>query len=175
MTWPPWPKLTEVVGLKNARSARIISRAELAQVRVWHPNATIGLCNGAFDLFHVGHLRYLEGAAQMADILVVAVNSDASVQLSKGPQRPLVPESERLELLSSLASLDYLHLFQEKSVHDVLKALRPDFHIKGSDYTPETVPEAKLVQELGGEVRIAGDPKDHATTDVIKKIKETVL
>ena len=137
--------------MKSGKVARVIARAELAFVRDWHPNATIGLCNGAFDLFHVGHLRYLEGAAQLADILIVAVNSDISVQASKGPSRPIVPQQERMELLSALSAIDYLHLFDEKDVSEVLKALKPDFHIKGTDYTPQTVPEAPLVKRLGGE------------------------
>ena len=123
--------------MKSGKVARVIARAELAFVRDWHPNATIGLCNGAFDLFHVGHLRYLEGAAQLADILIVAVNSDISVQASKGPSRPIVPQQERMELLSALSAIDYLHLFDEKDVSEVLKALKPDFHIKGTDYTPK--------------------------------------
>ena len=158
--------------MKSGKVARVIARAELAFVRDWHPNATIGLCNGAFDLFHVGHLRYLEGAAQLADILIVAVNSDISVQASKGPSRPIVPQQERMELLSALSAIDYLHLFDEKDVSEVLKELKPDFHIKGTDYTPQTVPEAPLVKRLGGEVKIAGDPKDHATTNILQKIKE---
>ena len=158
--------------MKAAKVARIVSRDELSLMRQWHPGAKIGLCNGAFDLFHVGHLRYLEGAAQLADILVVAVNSDTSVRLSKGASRPIVPQLERLELLSALGSLDYLHVFDEKDVSAVLNALKPDYHIKGTDYTPQTVPEAALVSSLGGEVKIAGDPKEHATTNILKKIKE---
>jgi len=157
--------------VKNAQVARVISRKELPWVRNWHPHATIGLCNGAFDLFHVGHLRYLEGAAQLADVLIVAVNSDESVKALKGPDRPIIPENERMELLSAFSSLDYLHLFHEENVNEVLKALKPDFHIKGSDYTPDTVPEAALVASLGGKVLISGDPKDHATSDILKQVQ----
>ena len=161
--------------MKTLQPVRILSRDELKLLREWHPNASIGLCNGAFDLLHVGHLRYLQGAAEVADVLVVAVNSDASVKKSKGPSRPLIPENERLELLAAMGPVDYLHLFDEESVHEVIRALKPNFHIKGTDYTPENVPEAELVRELGGEVAIAGDPKDHATTDIIQKIRETLL
>ena len=141
-----------MIVMKSAKVARVLSRSELSWVRRWHPDATIGLCNGAFDLFHVGHLRYLEGAAQLADVLVVAVNDDASVRSLKGESRPIIPECERLELLSPLGAIDYLHLFSEENVHEVLKALKPDFHIKGSDYTVDNVPEAPLVQSLGGVV-----------------------
>jgi D-glycero-beta-D-manno-heptose 1-phosphate adenylyltransferase len=159
------------VKIKN--TTRVIARDELSVLRDRHQGASIGLCNGAFDLFHVGHLRYLQDAANISDILVVAVNSDVSVQSSKGPQRPIVPQGERLELLSALNMIDYIYLFDEKNVEKVLRTLKPDFHIKGTDYTPETVPEAALVKSLGGKVVIAGDPKDHATTDILKKIKES--
>ena len=126
--------------MKTLQPVRILSRDELKLLREWHPNASIGLCNGAFDLFHVGHLRYLQGAAEVADVLVVAVNSDASVKKSKGPSRPFIPENERLELLAAMGPVDYLHLFDEESVHEVIRALKPNFHIKGTDYTPENVP-----------------------------------
>jgi rfaE bifunctional protein nucleotidyltransferase chain/domain len=156
--------------MRNAPVARMLSRAELTSLRSRHPGKTIALCNGAFDLFHVGHLRYLEGAAQLADVLVVAVNSDVSVRLSKGPQRPIVPEQERLEILCTLGCVDYLHLFDEKEGVSVIRALAPDFHVKGTDYTVESVPERRVVEEMGGRVAIAGDAKDHATSAMLEKL-----
>ena len=128
------------------------------------------LANGAFDLLHVGHVRYLQGAAAEGDILVVAVNSDASVRLSKGADRPIVPEAERAELVAALVGVQHVVIFDEKTVETVLRALRPDVHAKGTDYTADSVPEAKLVRELGGEVKIVGDPKDHSTTELIRRL-----
>ncbi|MEW5854496.1 MAG: adenylyltransferase/cytidyltransferase family protein [Myxococcota bacterium] len=130
----------------------------------------VGLCNGAFDLLHVGHLRYLRDAARRCDVLVVAVNSDASVRAAKGPDRPVIPEQERLELVAGLDGVDAVHLFSEATVSDVLRALRPHFHFKGTDYTTTSVPEAALVRELGGKVVIVGDPKDHSTTALKRKL-----
>jgi len=130
----------------------------------------IVLANGAFDLLHVGHVRYLQGAAAEGDILVVAVNSDASVRLSKGSDRPIVPEAERAELVAALVGVHHVVVFDDKTVERVLRALRPNVHAKGTDYTADNVPEAKLVRELGGEVRIVGDPKDHSTTELIRRL-----
>jgi len=130
----------------------------------------IVLANGAFDLLHVGHVRYLQGAAAEGDVLVVAVNSDHSVRLSKGPDRPVVPEAERAELIAALSVVDHVVLFDDKTVEGILRALRPDVHAKGTDYTADSVPEAALVRSLGGEVRIVGDPKDHSTTEMIRRL-----
>ena len=128
------------------------------------------LANGAFDMLHVGHLRYLEGARLHGDRLVVAVNSDLSVRRYKGPDRPIVPEAERVEILSHLWLTDRLFLFDEPNLERVLDLLRPEVHAKGTDYTVETVPEREVVKAYGGETIICGDPKDHATTDVIATI-----
>ena len=130
----------------------------------------IVLANGAFDLLHVGHVRYLQGAAAEGDILVVAVNSDHSVRLSKGPDRPVVPEAERAELIAALSGVDHVVVFDDKTVEGILRALRPDVHAKGTDYTADSVPEAALVRSLGGEVRIVGYPKDHSTTEMIRRL-----
>jgi D-glycero-beta-D-manno-heptose 1-phosphate adenylyltransferase len=131
---------------------------------------TVALANGVFDLFHVGHLRYLRGARAEADLLVVAVNSDVSTRLNKGPGRPLVPEAERAEILEALACVDHVVLFDSKDVVPVIRALRPDVHVKGTDYTPETIPEAAEVRRYGGRVAVAGDPKDHSTSDLIDRL-----
>ena len=132
---------------------------------------TVALANGLFDLLHVGHLRYLEGAAQEADLLVVAVNSDSSARELRGPSRPIVPDRERAEVVSGLACVDYVTIFEETTVEPLLKALRPDVHCKGTDYTSDDVPEAALARELGIRIAIVGDPKDHNTTDLIRQIR----
>jgi rfaE bifunctional protein nucleotidyltransferase chain/domain len=131
---------------------------------------TIALANGVFDLFHVGHLRYLRGARAEADLLVVAVNSDVSTRLNKGPGRPVVPEAERAEILEALVCVDHVVLFDSRDVVPVIRALQPDVHVKGTDYTPETIPEAAEVRRYGGRVAVAGDPKDHSTSDLIDRL-----
>ncbi len=131
---------------------------------------TLALANGIFDLFHVGHLRYLQGAKALADRLVVAVNSDLSTRLNKGPGRPVVPEAERAEVVAALACVDHVVLFDSKDVVPVIRALRPDVHVKGTDYTPETIPEAEEVRACGGRVAVAGDPKGHSTSELIEKL-----
>ena len=124
----------------------------------------VALANGVFDLLHVGHVRYLQGAKALADVLVVAVNSDASTRAYKGPGRPVVPEAERAELVAALACTDLVVVFDEPDVRAVLRALKPDVHVKGTDYTRTTVPERDEVRAYGGRVAVAGDPKDHSTT-----------
>jgi rfaE bifunctional protein nucleotidyltransferase chain/domain len=131
------------------------------------------LANGCFDIVHVGHIRYLEGARQLGDALVVAVNSDRSVRLLKGPGRPIFKESERVALVSALRCVDHVVVFDEPDAGRVLEALRPAVHAKGTDYTEGTVPERKVVLSYGGEVRITGDAKDHSTRDVINRIERT--
>lgn len=128
------------------------------------------LVNGAFDLLHVGHLRYLADAARRGDHLVAAVNTDASVRLSKGPLRPIIPEAERAEILAHLAVIDAIVLFDDETVTPVLQALKPDVHAKGTDYSVATVPERRVVEAYGGRTVICGDPKDHATTDLVGTI-----
>lgn len=131
---------------------------------------TVALANGVFDLLHVGHVRYLEGAKALADILVVAVNSDASTRAYKGPGRPHVPEAERAELIAALACTDHVLLFDAPDVRQILRSLKPDVHVKGTDYTPETIPERDEVLAYGGRVAVAGDPKDHSTTATLSAI-----
>ncbi|HSO24100.1 MAG TPA: adenylyltransferase/cytidyltransferase family protein [Chondromyces sp.] len=125
------------------------------------------LVNGAFDVLHVGHLRYLAAARALGDRLVAAVNSDHSVQLSKGALRPIIPENERVEILSHLWMVDRICLFDDLTVAPVLERLMPAVHAKGTDYTVDSVPERAVVAAYGGRTAICGDPKDHATTDLI--------
>ena len=132
---------------------------------------TIALANGVFDLLHVGHVRYLEGAKAQADVLVVAVNSDASTRSYKGPDRPVIPELERAELVAALACTDYVLVFDEPDVRGIIRALRPDVQVKGTDYTAESIPERAEVESYGGRVAIAGDPKDHSTTELARRLR----
>lgn len=133
--------------------------------------STIVLANGCFDLFHVGHLRYLAGAKQVGDILVVGINSDRQTRLLKGSDRPFINEKERAEIVSSLACVDFVTIFDEPTVENLIRTLKPDFHAKGTDYTADTVPERDIVREYGGKVAIVGDPKDHSTTEMLEKLK----
>lgn len=133
---------------------------------------TIVLANGAFDLLHVGHVRYLQGAAEHGQCVVVAVNSDSSVRTAKGPGRPMIPGNERAEIVAALAVVDWVVIFDDKTVEPIIEAIRPHVHAKGTDYTADSVPEAALVQRLGGRVEIVGDPKDHSTTELCEQLKE---
>jgi rfaE bifunctional protein nucleotidyltransferase chain/domain len=128
------------------------------------------LANGCFDILHVGHLRHLEHARTLGDVLVVAVNRDKSVHRIKDPGRPILDENERVSLVSALRCVDHVVLFDEPDVSHVLDILRPAIHAKGTDYTEQTVPERDKVLAYGGEVRIAGDPKTHSTRDIIERI-----
>lgn len=128
------------------------------------------LANGCFDLLHAGHIHYLKGAKKLGDILVVAMNSDSSVRKLKGKGRPLLGEEERMEILSSFSCVDYLTIFDEKTVEKVLRALKPHLHVKGSDYSEESVPEKDIVKSYGGKVAIAGGPKVRSTSEIINKI-----
>ena len=130
----------------------------------------IVLANGCFDILHVGHLRYLEAAQALGDVLVVAVNSDASIRKIKDPGRPILTEDERVALVSALRCVDYVVIFDEPDVLHVLDVLRPSIHAKGTDYTEQTVPERAKVSQYGGAVRIAGDEKNHSTRDIIDRI-----
>ena len=132
---------------------------------------TVGFANGVFDLLHVGHVRYLEGAKALVGRLVVAVNSDASVRGLKGEGRPILPEAARAELVASLRAVDYVVIFSEPTVGRLLELLKPDVHCKGTDYTVESVPERAIVQAYGGRTAIVGDPKDHSTRDLLARLK----
>ena len=128
------------------------------------------LANGCFDILHVGHLRYLEGARALGDVLLVAINSDVSVRRIKDPGRPLLTQDERVSLVSAIRFVDYVVLFDEPDVSRILEVLKPAIHAKGTDYTEQTVPERAKVLEYGGAVRIAGDEKNHSTQDIIERI-----
>ena len=132
---------------------------------------TVALANGCFDLIHVGHVRYLRGAKEHADILVVGLNSDSSVRELKGSGRPYISENDRLAMIAAMEFVDYAVLFTETRVDNILLTLKPDFHAKGTDYTEETVPEKDVVASYGGKVIITGDPKDHSSTGIISGIK----
>jgi len=133
--------------------------------------ARVVLANGLFDLVHVGHLRYLAAARREGDVLVVAVNGDGSARALKGPGRPLVPAGERAELVAGFACVDYVLLWDEESMDGLLRRLRPDVHAKGTDYgTPAEVPEHATMRELGGRTVLVGDPKNHASRDLIARV-----
>ncbi|MBL8135772.1 MAG: adenylyltransferase/cytidyltransferase family protein [Acidobacteria bacterium] len=133
---------------------------------------TIAFANGVFDMLHVGHVRYLEGARQEADVLVVAVNDDATVRMLKGPGRPVLPAADRAELVAALRCVDAVVIFPEPTVTPLLDLLRPDVHCKGTDYTVDSVPERETVRAYGGRTAIVGDPKDHSTRDLLRAIRE---
>ena len=149
---------------------KILSREELRrQVERWRAaGECIILANGNFDLLHVGHVRYLSGAKQLGGKLVVAVNSDDSVRSLKGEGRPIMPASERAEIVAALADVDAVVVFPELDVRPILREIRPDIQVKGTDYTRDSVPERDTVAEYGGRVEIVGDPKDHSTSEIIR-------
>jgi len=150
----------------------IVSRDELVTLveRDRRNGLTIAFANGCFDLLHVGHVRYIQGAAAEGDRLIVAINDDATAG-SKGPGRPILPARDRAELVAALRGVDYVLLFPEPTVDPLLTLLKPDVHCKGTDYTPDTVPERATVRAYGGRIAIVGDPKDHSTRDLLARIR----
>ena len=142
----------------------------LDELRTLVSRRRVVLANGCFDILHVGHVRYLTDARSYGDLLVVALNDDASVRQLKGPGRPILTLDERVALVSALECVDYVVTFGEPDVSTIIAALQPDVHAKGTDYTEETVPERDQVARHGGDVRIAGDPKDHSTKDILTRI-----
>jgi D-glycero-beta-D-manno-heptose 1-phosphate adenylyltransferase len=153
-------------------SSKIAGREELKRrVQTWRTQGEkITLANGCFDVFHVGHVRYLRAAKQLGGRLVVAINSDDSVRKLKGEGRPVMPAEERAEILAALADVDAVIIFDESDVRALVRELRPDIHAKGTDYTADSVPERDTVIECGGRVEIVGDPKDHSATEMIRNI-----
>ena len=155
--------MTRLLGLEEARGLASRWRGE---------GKLVVLANGCFDLLHVGHVRYLEGARALGDALLVGVNSDESVARLKGAGRPIMTAAERAEIVGALASVDAVVVFDDDTADGLVATLRPDVHAKGTDYTAETVPERAAVLAAGGKVAIAGDPKTHATRDLIRTIVE---
>jgi len=152
--------------------SRILNREEvLARVQAARSSgARIVLANGCFDVLHVGHVRYLAGARELGDVLVVGINSDAQVVRLKGAGRPIMPAAERAEIVAALESVTYVTIFDEPTVEQLLLTLKPDVHAKGTDYTEETVPERAVVRSYGGRVAIVGDPKDHSTSEILTRL-----
>ena len=155
--------LTKVLSREQAAQASAEARAR---------GRRVVLANGCFDLLHVGHARYLSGAKSRGDVLIVGVNSDASVRRIKGEGRPVVDEQGRARMVAAFGAVDYVVLFDEDDVRPLLRDLRPHVHAKGTDYTEETVPERDTALEIGAEVAIVGDPKDHNTRDLLRAIRE---
>ncbi|MFN2512850.1 MAG: adenylyltransferase/cytidyltransferase family protein [Pyrinomonadaceae bacterium] len=151
---------------------RIPLRADLtARVQAARQNgAKIVFANGCFDVLHVGHIRYLQGAKAVGDLLVVGINSDRQVAILKGPGRPIMADTERAEIVASISAVDFVTIFDESTVENLLLALRPDIHAKGTDYTEETVPEGEVVRSYGGCVAIVGDPKNHSTSEILDRM-----
>ncbi|MFN2515968.1 MAG: adenylyltransferase/cytidyltransferase family protein [Pyrinomonadaceae bacterium] len=144
----------------------LVARVEAEKAK----GSRIVLANGCFDVLHAGHVRYLEGARALGDVLVVGINSDKQVSGLKGEGRPILPEHDRAELVASLEAVDLVTIFDEPTVTELLLAIRPDVHAKGTDYTEETVPERDMVRSYGGRVAIVGDPKDHSTSQMIEEL-----
>lgn len=149
----PLPAARERLAAHHARAQRIV------------------MANGCFDILHVGHVRYLEGARAEGDVLVVGVNSDSSERQLKGEGRPVLPQQARAELVAALACVDYVVIFDDLTVEPLLEALRPDVHAKGTDYTAETVPERDVAAQLGIRVAIVGDAKRHSTRDLLQRLR----
>jgi rfaE bifunctional protein nucleotidyltransferase chain/domain len=145
---------------------RLIARVAIAR----RQGARVVLANGCFDILHVGHVRYLEGARALGDLLVVGINNDEQVRQHKGAGRPFVGERERAEVIAALRSVHYVTIFPEPTVEALLLSIKPDIHAKGTDYTAESVPERHVVESYGGRIAIVGDPKDHSTSQFVLRL-----
>jgi D-glycero-beta-D-manno-heptose 1-phosphate adenylyltransferase len=155
-----------------SQEQRVLNREELVKrvTSARDAGQRIVLANGCFDVLHVGHVRYLAGARELGDVLVVGINSDAQVKLQKGPGRPVLPANDRAEIVAALESVTWVTIFDEPTVEQLLLALKPDVHAKGTDYSTDTVPERDVVRSFGGQVAIVGDPKDHSTSAIIARL-----
>ena len=163
---------TRIVEMVDATSLILGRKALVARVNAEKEKGrSVVLANGCFDLLHAGHVRYLQGARSLGDLLVVGINSDDQVTRLKGQGRPILSERERAEIVASLEAVDLVTIFDEPTVTELLLAIRPDIHAKGTDYTEETVPERDVVAAFGGRVRIVGDPKDHSTSELIRRFQ----
>ena len=145
----------------------VISKTKLAK----QAGQTIVFANGCFDVLHAGHIRYLQGARALGEVLVVAINSDEQVKALKGNGRPILGERDRAELVASIEGVEFVTIFDEPTVEQLLLAIKPDVHAKGTDYTEETVPERDVVRSFGGRTAIVGDPKNHSTSEMLKRFK----
>jgi len=152
--------------------SRIVQRSQLTIMveTAKHAGKRIVFANGCFDVLHVGHVRYLEAARALGDLLIVGINSDAQTRRLKGEGRPLLPQDQRAEIISSIEAVDLVTIFEEPTVEQLLLALKPDIHAKGTDYTEDSVPERDVVRSFGGRVAIVGDPKDHSSTEMIERV-----
>jgi rfaE bifunctional protein nucleotidyltransferase chain/domain len=157
------------------RNAPVLDPDELSDAVAYErrDGRTIAFANGCFDMIHVGHVRYIQGAAEVADILIVGVNGDDSVRQLKGEGRPLMTATERAEIIASIRGVGYVTIFDDPSPAALIELLRPDFQCKGTDYTADSVPEGDVVRSYGGKVVIVGDPKDHSTTDMISRVRRS--
>jgi D-glycero-beta-D-manno-heptose 1-phosphate adenylyltransferase len=158
--------------MNSGTSTRILDRDRLIErvVLARKEGARIVFANGCFDVLHVGHVRYLAAAKALGDLLIVGINSDEQTRRLKGEGRPLLPEDQRAEIISSLEVVDFVTVFDEPTVAELLLALKPDIHAKGTDYTEDSVPERHVVRSFGGQVAIVGDTKDHSSSEMIEKL-----
>ena len=158
--------------LDSPALSRIVKRSDLITIVETERRSgkRIVLANGCFDVLHVGHVRYLEAARALGDLLIVGVNSDEQARRLKGEGRPLMPQDERAEIISAIEAVDLVTIFSEPTVQELLLALKPDIHAKGTDYTEDSVPERDVVRSFGGRVAIVGDPKDHSSTEMVEKV-----
>lgn len=159
--------------MNAAINAPVLDERDLADAlaRERAAGRTIAFANGCFDVLHVGHIRYLQGAANEADVLVVGINGDDSVRELKGAGRPVMSATERAEIIAAIRGVSYVTIFRERSPGRLIGDLKPDVHCKGTDYTTDSVPEAEVVRSYGGRVAIVGDPKDHSTTELLEKLR----
>jgi rfaE bifunctional protein nucleotidyltransferase chain/domain len=158
----------------RSSESKIVSQQKLKSLVADHKKHghTVVFANGCFDILHVGHVRYLEAARRQGDILIVAVNGDASVRTLKGPGRPILEEAARVRLVAALRAVDYVVIFSEITVASLLRDLLPDIHAKGTDYSADTVPERVIAKELGIKVAIVGDPKNHSTRALLNSLRK---
>lgn len=160
--------------MKSDRTASILDRSQLVELtdNARSDGQKIILANGCFDVLHVGHVRYLAGAKALGGFLVVGINSDEQVRKLKGNGRPVQPQADRAEIVASIAYVDAVTIFEEPTVEELIRAIKPDVHAKGTDYTEDSVPERDIVKSVGGRVAIVGDPKDHSSTELIAAIAD---
>lgn len=158
--------------LDSPTQSRIVERSDLIKIveKERREGKRIVFANGCFDVLHVGHVRYLEAAKALGDLLIVGINSDEQARRLKGEGRPLMPQDQRAEIISSIEAVDLVTIFDEPTVAQLLLALRPDIHAKGTDYTEDSVPERDVVRSFGGRVAIVGDPKDHSSSEMIEQV-----